>query len=93
MLALLFHSPEFQDKNNYNAKFKTPYQYAISSVRAIRIDIEKPCPIIRLLQQLDMPFYCCLTPDGYKNTEDAWLNPDAMTRRISFATSLANGRI
>ena len=40
-----------------------------------------------------MPLYGCLTPDGYKNTEEAWLNPDAMTRRISFATSLANGRV
>lgn len=93
VLALLFHSPEFLDKNNYNAKFKTPYQYAISSVRAIGIDVKNPRPIIRLLQQLDMPLYGCLTPDGYKNTEDAWLNPDAMTRRISFATSLANGRV
>jgi uncharacterized protein (DUF1800 family) len=35
-----------------------------------------------------MPLFGCLTPDGYKNTEDAWLSPDATTRRISFATAL-----
>ena len=33
----------------------------------------------------------CLTPDGYKNTEDAWLSPDATTRRISFVTALVRG--
>ncbi len=40
-----------------------------------------------------MPLYGCQTPDGYKNTQASWLNPDAMTRRISFATSLASGRL
>ena len=38
-----------------------------------------------------MPLFGCLTPDGYKNTEDAWLSPDATTRRISFATALVRG--
>ena len=40
------------------------------------------------MDQLGMPLFGCLTPDGYKNTEDAWLSPDATTRRISFATAL-----
>ncbi len=40
-----------------------------------------------------MPLYGCQTPDGYKNTQDAWLNPDAITRRIAFATALASGRL
>jgi Protein of unknown function (DUF1800) len=38
-----------------------------------------------------MPLFGCLTPDGYKNTEAAWLSPDATTRRISFATAFARG--
>jgi hypothetical protein len=38
-----------------------------------------------------MPLFGCLTPDGYKNTEAAWLSPDATTRRISFATVFARG--
>ena len=40
-----------------------------------------------------MPLYGCLTPDGYKNTEAAWLNPEGMTRRINFVTALATGRL
>ena len=42
------------------------------------------------INQLAMPLYGCLTPDGYKNTEDAWLSPDATTRRVSIATAFAN---
>jgi hypothetical protein len=45
------------------------------------------------MNQLGMPLYGCLTPDGYKNTQEAWLNPDALTRRITFATALGSGRI
>ena len=40
-----------------------------------------------------MPLYGCGTPDGYKNTRDAWLNPDGTTKRLNFATVLAAGRL
>ena len=33
-----------------------------------------------------MPLYGCLTPDGYKNTEE-WLSPDGTTRRIGVAAA------
>jgi uncharacterized protein (DUF1800 family) len=39
-----------------------------------------------------MPLYGCITPDGYKNTEAAWLNPDAMTKRINFANNVFTSR-
>ncbi len=40
-----------------------------------------------------MPLYGCQTPDGYKQTQAAWLNPDAMMLRLSFATALGTGRL
>jgi uncharacterized protein (DUF1800 family) len=36
--------------------------------------------------------YGCLTPDGYKNTQSAWLNPDALMNRINFATAVGTGK-
>jgi uncharacterized protein (DUF1800 family) len=50
-------------------------------------------PVLGALSQLGMPLYGCQTPDGYKNTEQAWLNPDALTRRINISTMLASGRV
>ena len=93
VLNTLFHSQEFWDTHNYSAKFKTPYQYAISAVRATGIEVQNFRPLNGLLQQLGMSLYGSLTPDGYKNTADVWVNPDALTRRISFATALASGRL
>jgi Protein of unknown function (DUF1800) len=40
-----------------------------------------------------MPLYGCPTPNGYKNTQVAWLNPDSMTRRLNYATNLAKGKL
>ncbi|MEH2177612.1 DUF1800 domain-containing protein [Nostoc sp.] len=93
VLNTLFHSREFWDTKNFNAKFKTPYQYAISAVRATGVEVKNTRPISNVLQQLGMPLYRCQTPDGYKNTEDVWLNPDAMNRRLSFVTAIANGNL
>ena len=45
-------------------------------------------PLLGTLNRLGQPLYGCQTPDGYKNTQEAWLNPDALNRRIAFATQV-----
>jgi uncharacterized protein (DUF1800 family) len=93
VLDALFHSPEFWNSKYYGTKFKTPYQYAISSIRSTEMDINNVKPLNDFLKQLGMPIYGCPTPNGYKNTQEAWLNPDSMTRRINYATNLAKGKL
>ncbi|MCU0540584.1 MAG: DUF1800 domain-containing protein [Oscillatoriaceae cyanobacterium Prado104] len=93
VLNTLFRSREFWDAKNYGAKFKTPYQYVISAVRSTDKNVENFQPLYGNLQQLGMPLYGCPTPDGYKNTQDVWLNPDAIARRLNFATALAGDRL
>ena len=93
VLRTLFYSPEFRDPRSFNAKFKTPYQYVVSAARASGYPINNVQPLVGTLAQLGMPLYGCQTPDGYKNTEAAWLNPEGMTRRINFAAALASGRL
>jgi uncharacterized protein (DUF1800 family) len=93
VLKALFDSTEFRDPKFRGAKFKTPYQYLVSSVRASNLPVINVRPLLATLYKLGMPLYGCQTPDGYKNTEDAWLNPDAVTRRINFATAFASGKL
>jgi uncharacterized protein (DUF1800 family) len=93
VLDTLFHSPEFWNRKYYGAKFKTPYQYAISSIRSTGLEINNVKSLNSLLTQLGMPIYGCISPNGYKNTQEAWLNPDSMTRRLNFATNLTKGRL
>ena len=93
VLKTLFDSAEFRAPRVSGAKFKTPYRYLLSAVRASGIAVTNVRPLLATAYQLGMPLYGCQTPDGYKNTEDAWLNPDAITRRVNFATAFASGRL
>ena len=89
VLATLFASREFLAPDAAGAKFKTPYQFVVSAVRASGVPVANVGPLVNTMSRLGMPLYGCQTPDGYKNTQDAWLNPDALTRRIAFASALA----
>jgi uncharacterized protein (DUF1800 family) len=89
VLKTLLTSDEFRD--SVGQKYKTPYEYVISAVRAGDIDVRNPEPLLGTMAQLGMPLYLCQTPDGYKNTEEAWLSPNATTIRIDFASLLGSG--
>jgi uncharacterized protein (DUF1800 family) len=93
VLETLFASAEFWDRRNYANKFKTPYEFTISAVRATGVSLRNVRPLINTMAGLGMPLYGCQTPDGYKNTQEAWLNPDAMMIRMAFATGLGSGRM
>lgn len=92
VLNTLFHSPQFRSASDTGNKFKTPYEYVVSMVRATGEPVTNFKPLLGMLKQLGMPLYGYLTPEGYKNTQDAWLSPDAMTLRLSFATAIGSGR-
>lgn len=90
VLKTLFQSAEFWNPDVYQTKFKPPYRYIISVMRAMG-NVTHFEPIDGILNQLGMPLYACPSPDGYKNTQSAWLNPDTMVRRSSLSVPLSNG--
>ncbi len=93
VLTALFKSDAFWAHSHYQNKFKTPYQYSVSLVRAVgmtSLPDEKLQWMAGELGQLGMPLYRCRTPKGYAQTEGAWLNPDAMIRRVNFAIATMN---
>jgi uncharacterized protein (DUF1800 family) len=89
VLSALFSSREFWE--SYSQKYKTPYHFVISAVRAAGAHVDNTRPLLGAMSQLGMPLFGCLTPDGYKNTEGSWLSPDSTARRINFAAALARG--
>jgi uncharacterized protein (DUF1800 family) len=89
----LLTSKEFWESKYYNNKFKTPFRFVASALRATGELPDDTKPLAQFLREQGMPLYYCLTPDGYKNTEAAWLNPDSLLRRLSFASNLGQGKI
>lgn len=91
VMTSLFKSPEFWDMKYRGNKFKTPFEYVISSLRAIGVSEIPTEQMSRRLTQMGMPLYQCKTPDGYPNTEQAWLSASAITQRLDFASAIARG--
>jgi uncharacterized protein (DUF1800 family) len=75
VLQTLFDSPQFWARSNYQTQFKTPYQFMVSALRAGDITVRNAKPVNGELGQSGMPLYGWLTPEGYKYSEAAWLNP------------------
>jgi uncharacterized protein (DUF1800 family) len=93
MQALLV-SDEFWRREAYGAKFKTPYQYVLSSLRALAAPAPAEFqPLIGALAQAGMPLYGAQTPDGYKNTASAWMSAEALAQRIQLATRLGERQL
>lgn len=90
VLRVLFRSDEFWDKKYFQNKFKPPFRYVISTLRATGV---MPPGDTRAIQgaiaNMGEPLYRCLTPNGYSNTNDQWLNSDALLKRIDFTKGLS----
>lgn len=91
VLSEMFNSNEFWDPKYQSAKYKTPLRYAVSIMRATDAHPTSYDTINQFMRLQGEPLYGCLTPDGYKNTKAAWLNPDGFLNRLNFATVVGSG--
>ena len=86
-------SPEFWDPRSVRSKVKSPFEYAVSAVRAIHANVDNPLPIARALQQIGEPLYGAQPPTGYSDKADVWINTGALLNRLNFALALASNKI
>jgi len=91
VLQALFASREFRESSA--AKYKSPYRFVLSAARAAGVTGDNPKPLLGAMARLGQPLYRCATPDGYRDSEAAWLSPDASLLRVNFATALAGGKL
>ncbi len=91
--------PEFFSRRNYRAKFKRPYEFIVSVLRATRVEITNTKNInsiankSQVLKAMNEPLYRCADPTGYYDQAEAWRDPGALAIRWTFVTDLVNGRI
>lgn len=93
VMQTMLNSQEFWDPKYEHSKYKSPFRYVVSTMRASGLPGGRADVLNQFLQQQGQPIYGCLTPDGYKNTKEAWMNPDALLRRLNFATAIGNGNL
>jgi uncharacterized protein (DUF1800 family) len=70
-------------------KFKSPWDWTISSMRAMGRRSVMPSQITALLTQLGQPVWRPGSPAGFNDTSANWAAPDALMRRVEIAQRLA----
>lgn len=70
-------------------KFKSPFDWAVSGLRALGRSEFPPAQAVTLMNQLGQPVWRPGSPAGYADVGAAWAAPDALLRRVEVAQRLA----
>jgi uncharacterized protein (DUF1800 family) len=71
------------------AKFKTPWEWAISSLRGLGRREITPTQATQLMNQLAQPVWRPGSPAGYDDVAGAWAAPGSLLRRVDVAQRIA----
>jgi uncharacterized protein (DUF1800 family) len=69
-------------------KLRTPMDYVIASVRALDLPPDQ-VPMLGILGGLGQPFWAAPAPNGWPDRAADWAAPEAMLRRIDWASGFA----
>jgi uncharacterized protein (DUF1800 family) len=70
-------------------KFKTPWEWAVSSLRALNRRELPAMQLAALMNQLGQPTWRPGSPAGYDDIAATWAAPDALLRRVEVAQRIA----
>lgn len=93
LLRAIAGSPEFWSREAVAAKIKSPFELAVSAIRALDGQIEDPRGTLDWIRQMGQPLYACPAPTGYPDRAEAWVNTGALLSRMNFGLQLASGRV
>ncbi len=93
VIHTLAYSPEFWSADARTAKIKSPFEVAVSAMRALNTDIREPRAAVEWISRMGQPLYSYQAPTGYPDEAAAWVNSGALLHRMNFGLQLATGRV
>ena len=89
----IVESPEFFAPRFERAKIKSPFEYAVSALRALGARTDGGPALSRAIAGMGEPLYLCAPPTGYPQTGAFWINTGGLLARWNFSVDLAANRI
>ncbi|MBZ5551852.1 MAG: DUF1800 domain-containing protein [Acidobacteriia bacterium] len=93
MLRTIFYSPEFNSKDAYRAKVKSPFELVVSAIRTSGGDTDASVPLLQFVARMGQPLFMYQAPTGYPDRASEWLNTGTLLTRMNFALAFAANRI
>jgi uncharacterized protein (DUF1800 family) len=93
VLITMVNSPEFWDQKALREKVKSPFELAISAVRATKADIQQPFQIYTWCMKMGQRFYFYQAPTGFPDKAGYWINTGSLLNRMNFGLAFATEKI
>jgi uncharacterized protein (DUF1800 family) len=86
-------APEFFSREHFRAKFKTPLQFVVSTLRITNAKIEDAKDTCHVLGKMGQPLYMCNDPTGYFDQAERWMDAGVLTSRWDYSWRLVRNGI
>lgn len=93
VLITMVSAPEFWSSEALREKTKSPFELAISSVRALKAGIEQPNQLYTWINKMGQRMYYYQAPTGFPDKGEYWINTGSLLSRMNFGLALASQRI
>ena len=93
VLIAMVNSREFWDNKSLREKVKSPFEFAISAIRATNADVQQPFQIYNWCTRMGQRFYYYQAPTGFPDRATYWINTGSLLNRMNFGLAFATEKI
>jgi hypothetical protein len=93
VLITMVNSIEFWKEDALREKIKSPFELAISSIRATNAEVKMPMQIFNWCSKMGQRFYFYQAPTGFPDRAGYWINTGSLLNRMNFGLAFAAGKI
>lgn len=93
VLITMVSAIEFWKKDALTEKTKSPFELAISAVRATNANIIAPFKLYQWITKMGQKIYAYQAPTGFPDKAAFWINTGSLLNRMNFGLAFANEKI
>ena len=92
LLTMVMH-PDFWTKAKEKEKIKSPFELAVSAVRATGTEVVAPYQVFTWSEKMGQKFYFYQAPTGFPDRASFWINTGSLLNRMNFGMAIAAQKI
>lgn len=93
MIIVMVGHLDFWSKKALREKVKSPFEFAISAIRATHAQVMQPYQVYNWCTKMGQRFYYYQAPTGFPDRANFWINSGALLNRMNFGLALATQKI
>ena len=92
LLSMVMH-PGFWAKAKEKEKIKSPFELAVSAIRATGTEVVAPYQVFTWSEKMGQKFYFYQAPTGFPDRASFWINTGSLLNRMNFGMAIAAQKI